>query len=250
MRPPAAQLERARRSGGYSCKPGPGLQQQDRERAAGASDCNLEPGGIPRLRLHTGSRVSGPAASTASESRDGAEVDGRSQAVAGQAETHREGAYLASAAQPLRRAGAMGHQRARLAGRAWSQVVFDQHDRRRYQPPVGGFCGARLDSRKHVPVRKLRAKARPAGELLHRQSELVCDVAENRARRTRSTRCCGTASHPDWARTQRAGYRVDRGPFAASQRSHRARLCHRAGPAGERLASGPRTDAGTKRMCI
>jgi hypothetical protein len=156
---PAAQLETARRPGGDACKPRPGLQQQDCRPTARASDCNLEPGGIPRLRPDLIGRVFSEETSAGDQSRDATQVDDHGQAVAGQAETNREGAYLAGAAEPLRGAGAMGHQRARLAGRARPQAVSDQHDRRRDQPYGGALCGARLDRGKHAPVRKLRAKS-------------------------------------------------------------------------------------------
>src|SRR5437879_9830289 len=42
----------------------------------------------------------------------------------------------------------------------------------------------------------------------------------------------------NWTSAEGVEYRVDRGPFAAGERTHRALVSNRAGPAGERLAAG------------
>jgi hypothetical protein len=51
---------------------------------------------------------------------------------------------LAQAAKLLRRAGAMGHQRARVAGGSRAEDLFNRHDRRRHQSGAGAFRRTRF----------------------------------------------------------------------------------------------------------
>ena len=86
---------------------------------------------------------------------------------------------MATAAEPFWRAGAVGHQRSRLAGRTRGRDLADQHDRRCDQPLVRSLCGQRLDGGKHEPVGEIREKAWAAVGLLHRQSGAISDCGEN-----------------------------------------------------------------------
>ncbi len=83
----------------------------------------------------------------------------------------RQGAWLAAAAEPVWGVGAVGHQRARLAGRARREVVPDRDDRRRHQPAVRAFRAARFDRRKHEAGVELPGEVRSAAGVLYGQGE-------------------------------------------------------------------------------
>ena len=89
---------------------------EERYRAEGGED--LVDAGVRRVRADVGGGVSGQETRDRGEQRDGAEVDDPRQAVAGEEREGPAGACLAAAAEPVWRAGAVGHQRARLAGGA------------------------------------------------------------------------------------------------------------------------------------
>ena len=109
--------QRARRQGGSACRARAQIEPKDCRRGAVQSRRDPEPGRVSRIWTDVGGRILGQAPRHACEPRNGARLDGGSQVVASKAEARRQSAYLASTAQPLRRTGAMGHQRARLAGR-------------------------------------------------------------------------------------------------------------------------------------
>ena len=92
------------------------------------------------------------------------------------------GTCLAAAAEPVWGTGAVGHQRARLAGRAGREVVPDRHDRRCDEPVVGAVRAARFDRREHEAAVELRGEVRPAGGVLHGQGKPVSERREERAR--------------------------------------------------------------------
>ena len=74
-------------------------------------------------------------------------------------------ARLAAAAEPVWGVGAVGHQRARLAGRARGEAVPDRHDRRCDQPAVRAVRAARFDRREHEAAVELPGEVRPAAGL-------------------------------------------------------------------------------------
>src|SRR5713226_8160453 len=81
------------------------------------------------------------------------------------------GACLAATAEPLRGAGAMGHQRARLAGRAWRKAVPDRDDRRCDQPAVRAVRAARFDRGEYETTVELPGEVRSSADVLYRQGE-------------------------------------------------------------------------------
>ncbi len=81
--------------------------------------------------------------------------------------------YMAAAAEPVRGADAVGHERPRLAGGAWRAAVSDRDDRRRHEPIMRAIRAARFHRREYEAAVELRGKVRPAGGVLYRQSEPV-----------------------------------------------------------------------------
>src|SRR5450432_172133 len=111
------------------------------DEAEGAGD--TEPRGLSELRSHAGGGIPGQPTRHSRRTGDGAELDGRRQAVACQQAAHRQDPSVAAAPLPRGRTDSVGHQRARLAGGAWAETVPDRHDRR-LQPAVrGSYCTIR-----------------------------------------------------------------------------------------------------------
>src|SRR5579872_7096836 len=105
-------------------------------------------------------------------------MDNPRQGVAGE---HREGglgASVAPAAEPVGRAGAVGHQRAQLAGRAGRKAVPIRDDRRRDQPPVGAVGAARLDRREYETAAGLAGEIRTPAVILYGPGEPISDGGE------------------------------------------------------------------------
>ena len=84
-------------------------------------------------------RTVGQAAPDRSRQRDPARVDDRSRAVEAQVAPSAGGARLAAAPERLRRTGAVGHLRARLAGRKRAGALPGADDRRCHQLELGPF---------------------------------------------------------------------------------------------------------------
>ena len=106
----------------------------------------------PGLRL---SRAETPAADRSGSlaaSHDSSGIMASSQAKSG------KGSPVESSPKLPRRAGAMGHQRARLAGGPGREVVPDRDDRRCQQRTVGAFCAARLHRGEHAATVELFGK--------------------------------------------------------------------------------------------
>src|SRR5438105_4354938 len=102
-------------------------------------------------------------------------MDDGSQTVAGKESESPASACLAATTEPVWGAGAVGYERARLAGRAWRKAVSDRHDRRLHQPAMGAFREARLDRREYEAAVELSGEIRPAAVVLYRQGEPVSD---------------------------------------------------------------------------
>jgi hypothetical protein len=159
---PAAELERTGRHSRCPCGARQEVESEIPHRSGARGNRDPEPRGVPRVRADFGSAVSGEETQAGRESRDVAQWEDQSQAVASESQACREGTYLAHAAEPLGRIGADGYQRARLAGRPRSEAVSDQHDRRRDQPDAGALRGTRLDGREQAAAGELSGTARKA----------------------------------------------------------------------------------------
>ena len=86
----------------------------------------------------------------------------------------RRGAFLAAAAERLRRTGAVGHVESRLAGRARrAGALPGADDRRCDQPELGTIRAARRDARKHGRAVGVRGTERADGGCVYGPG---CDV--------------------------------------------------------------------------
>src|ERR1022692_1136419 len=88
---------------------------------------------------------------------------------------------LATAAEPLGGTGAVGYQRARLAGRARGETVPDRHDRRCDEPVVRAVRAARFDRREHEAAVELRGEVRAAAGFLYGQGQYLPNGGEAQA---------------------------------------------------------------------
>src|SRR5204863_4897399 len=138
--------------------------------------------GIPGIRADAGVRILAEEARDRGEQGDGAAVDDGGQAVGGQKREGPAGAYVAAAAEPVWGAGAVGHQRTRLAGGTRGEVVPDRDDRRCHQPVIRTVRAARFDRREHETGVELCGEIRSAAGVLYGQSESVSDGREAPAR--------------------------------------------------------------------
>jgi hypothetical protein len=86
--------------------------------------------------------------------------------------------------------------------------------------------GSRFDRGEPTAAASLYRAAWTASIGVHRQGQFISDRAAGHP----SSRCSAGAAEPDWTRPEGAQHRMDRGPFAASQRAH------------ERAFQPPRTD--------
>src|SRR5215217_515593 len=152
---------------------------------------------------------------------------------------------MATATEPLWRAGAVGHQRTRLVGGPRRRDFTDQHDRRCDEPVVRAFREERLHGREHEPSRALSEAAWAAAGVLHRQSVVVPNGGEDESRREpERKRSGGVATDADRSGSAGVGNSVDRGTQSAGERESRERISDRAGPAGEGDAGGRGEDPG------
>src|ERR1700693_3740543 len=97
--------------------------------------------------------------------RDSAYLDDRRQAVACQPAASREDPPVAAASLPSRGVGAVGYQRARLAGGSWAEALLDQYDRRRLQPHSRAVRAERLYRREYAFALEIRGAIWTAGPL-------------------------------------------------------------------------------------
>jgi hypothetical protein len=91
---------------------------------------------------------------------DRAAMDDARQAMAGEEREGQASPCLAAATESVWGVGAVGYQRARLAGGTWGAVVSDRHDRRCDQPIVRTVRAARFDRGEHAAVVELPGKVR------------------------------------------------------------------------------------------
>src|ERR1039457_2939955 len=105
-------------------------------------------------------------------------MDDRWQTVAHQGAEGECGTPLAAAAEPLWGTGAVGHRRARLAGRTRGETVPDRHDRRRHQPAVCAVRAARHNRGEHETSPELPGEVRTAAGILYGQGGYLSDGGE------------------------------------------------------------------------
>src|ERR1035437_10069176 len=146
---------------------------------------------------------------------------------------------MASAAEPVWRTGAVGHERPRLAGGPRGRDLADQHDRRCDQPMVCAICGQRLDRGEHEPAGALRTETRAAVGVLHRQSVDLSNRGENQTgRQSIGEEPRRTATDADRPGIAGVGNPLDSGAQPAGERESGARIFDGPGPAGEGHACG------------
>src|ERR1035438_17244 len=152
---------------------------------------------------------------------------------------------MASAAEPVWRTGAVGHERPRLAGGPRGRDLADQHDRRCDQPVVRSVCGQRLHGGEHESPGTLPEEAQAAAGVLHRQSVDLSNCGEDQTGRQPIGEEPGrVAPDADRPRSPRVGNPLDSGAQPAGQREGGARILDGAGPAGEGPAGGWSDDVG------
>ena len=95
------------------------------------------------------------------------EVDDRGRTVEEQVAPAGRGAWLAAAAKRLWRTGAVGHLRARLAGRKRAGALPGADDRRRHQLELGPLRRARCDTAQHGCAVGVPGEEWPDGGRLH-----------------------------------------------------------------------------------
>jgi len=198
---------------------GAALEAKDQGGPTGADCEDSVAGSVPRLRADAGERV--PAGQAPGEDRPGSAAadHDRGGAVARAAGESRGGARVAAATELPRGDGAVGHQRARLAGGTWGQAVFDPYDRRCDQRTDGAVCAARLHRGEHAAVVEVPGAAWAAGVVLHRQGEFIPHRGEGETRPERAAAGRARAAAADADRPRAPGTRdcVAGGALAASQ---------------------------------
>src|ERR1035438_5180092 len=186
--PAAARRVEARgRPGGHPRAAGKTIQPQTGREEPGESGCDSRAREVSRVRANAGQRVPWQASSDHSQSRNGEGMDDRSPAMAVLETAGGESSRVAPEAVTVRRVGAVGHQRAPVAGRARAEALPDQHDRRCHQPAPRAFCSPRLDRGKHAFAVELFRMLWASAQLLYRQGEPVSDCAQDPAGSQRTT---------------------------------------------------------------
>src|ERR1051325_1465679 len=228
-------LEAARGQGGDSWFARTGFPAEDWGGEGGEDRGDSLARGLRRFRADAGQRIPGEETRDSDWPGSVAADHDSGRTMGGAPAKGGESAPVAAAPELPRGTGAVGHQRARLAGRPGREAVPDSHDRRRHQRADGEVRAARLDRREHAPAVEVSGASRPAGGVLYRQSQPVPDRAENRTRRkgTAAGGEAAAAANADRARLARTRHCVAAGAFAAGERARGAQFRHGAGPAGE-----------------
>ena len=128
------------------------------------------------------------------------------------------GAWLAATAERVRRVGAVGHLRSRLAGRTRASALSGADDRRRHQLELGTFRGARCDTSQHGRAVGVSGEEWPDGGRLHGPRFDVCGAAA--ARREQGAAAPGRPADATGAGVAGIGDRFHSGLLAASERAH------------------------------
>ena len=205
----AGEAPQPRRPGRNPCGARPRLQPQDQRQGGKASRRDSLQTALRRLWADPGGGVSAAAPRHPRRPRNAAGLDGRGRAVETPPAQAGTSAPVASAAALPRRAGAMGHLRARLAGRTRREAVPDRHDRRCQQRVAGALRAARFQRREPPFAEDVSGEKRPARGLLHRPRQPVCQHAQKQRGRGPQD----LASHSNRAGARGAGHRIDQGPI-------------------------------------
>jgi biotin operon repressor len=99
------------------------------EKIEARGDEDLVGTGLRWIRANAGGGVLMQQARDRGEQGDGAAVDDAGQVVAGEESESERGPHVAAATEPVRRVGAMGYQRSRVAGGPGRETVPDRDDR-------------------------------------------------------------------------------------------------------------------------
>ena len=197
----AGEASQRRRPGRGPCRAGPRVQPQAQRQGGKTSRGNPLPTRLRRLWPDSGGGVSRAAPRRPSGPRNAAGLAGRRGPVEAPPPQVRTPASVAAPPQLPRRAGAMGHLRARLAGGTRREAAADRHDRRRQQRVAGALRAARLERGESPFAQDLSGTKRAARGLLHRPRQPVCQHAQKQRRRGPQA----LASHADWAGAPGAG---------------------------------------------
>ena len=130
---------------------GTGLQPQAARENTEAGAGDPAEAGLARFRADLCRRTTGQTSSDSSREGNAARVDDRSRHVAAGFAQDPGRAWLATTAQRVRRIGAVGHFRSRLAGRSRAGALSGADDRRRHQLELGPFCGDAMRRRSTWP---------------------------------------------------------------------------------------------------
>src|SRR5665213_4106692 len=139
-------------------------------------------------------------------------MDDRSRIVETRHTQNRGYSLLATAPERVRRVGAMGHLRSRLAGRTRAGALSGAADRRRHQLELGPLCGTRRNALQHGRAVGIHRQERAHGGRLHGSPFDVHGTAATgrepgATTRSRPADAVGTG-------TTAVGYRLDSGAFA------------------------------------
>src|SRR3984957_19043552 len=153
---------------------------------------------VPRFWSDADRRISGASTWPGGRQGDGAEMDDQRGAVEAKAGASRASAYLASTAGESGRIGAVGYQRACLAGESRArQDVLGGNDRRRYQYAVRALRGGRHDRTEHAGAVGLFGALRPSASSVHGQGG---DVSTDAGAGLEDGGSGREGGNPDWPR--------------------------------------------------
>ena len=185
----AGEAPQPRRPGRNPCGARPRLQPQDQRQGGKASRRDSLQTALRRLWADPGGGVSAAAPRHPRRPRNAAGLDGRGRAVETPPAQAGTSAPVASAAALPRRAGAMGHLRARLAGRTRREAVPDRHDRRCQQRVAGALRAARFQRREPPFAEDVSGEKRP-GPRPSTPTAPACLSTRPKTARARTPRPC------------------------------------------------------------
>src|SRR5580658_6551120 len=234
-----AAQEEGRRPGGGASAARPTVEPQAGGADAVASAA-VHRAGVPRLRADVNCRVFTERTRSPSGQGNRAEMDDRCRIVEGQTIQGGQGAQLASAQGEPWRTGAVGHQRACLAGRSRAGPnVSGGDDRRCHQHSACPICGDRQHRTEPTSAVELYRTIRTAAGRVHRQSG---NVSAHLGAGVEDRRSGAQDRDADRKSVARAGDGMDRGAFSAGQRTSGTLLRNLARPAGQGAAQGQGAD--------
>src|SRR5947209_9535209 len=154
------------------------------------------------------------------------------------------GAWVAAAAERVRRTGAVGHLRARLAGRKRAGALPGADDRRRYQPELGPFRGKRCNTSKYGRAVGIPREEWPDGGRVHGSRFNVRGAATARGEQEKTAR--GRPADAVGTSVAGAGNGFHSGVLAPGEGADRAKFLKSTGSSGKASASGKGLVFGTR----